>query len=93
VEGADPAALTLRIGELAPAAAAPAAAPAAAAPAASLQERIKALLGSAPLLLFMKGSKAAPYCGFSGRVVDALKATGHDFATFDIFSDDDIRFA
>jgi Grx4 family monothiol glutaredoxin len=56
-----------------------------------MEERIKALLASAPLLLFMKGAKDAPYCGFSSRVVDALKATGHDFATIDIFSDEAVR--
>jgi hypothetical protein len=95
VEGADPAALTLQVSQLAPAAAAAAAAPAAPAAAApsSLEGRIKALLASAPLLLCMKGSKEAPYCGFSGRVVEALKKTGHDFASFDIFSDDAIRLA
>lgn len=58
-----------------------------------MEARIKALLASAPLLLFMKGSKEAPYCGFSGRVVDALTKTGHGFDTFDIFQDEEIRWA
>jgi len=80
VDGYDPAALTLHVAAAAPAAAADAAA------------RIKALLASAPLLLFMKGTKAQPYCGFSGRVVEALRATGHEFDTFDIFSDEEIRW-
>ncbi len=40
----------------------------------------------------MKGSAEAPRCGFSGRVVDALKAAGcSNFGTFDILSDEDVR--
>ncbi|GBF98819.1 monothiol glutaredoxin [Raphidocelis subcapitata] len=95
LEGADPSALTQRVASLAaaaPAAAAPA--PAAAAPAAAplgVQQRIRSLLSASPLLLFMKGTKAQPYCGFSGRVVEALRATGHGFDTFDIFADEEIR--
>jgi hypothetical protein len=38
--------------------------------------RIKALLGGSPVVLFMKGSAASPYCGFSRKVVDALTAAG-----------------
>ena len=56
------------------AAAPPATAPPAAAAApeaegkAQLQERIKTLLASSPVMLFMKGVPDAPRCGFSRKV-------------------------
>lgn len=95
VEGFDPAALTQRATALAASAPARAAAAAAAtAPRlAGVEGRIQGLLASAPLILFMKGSKQQPYCGFSSRVVDALKAAGHEFETFDILQDEEIRCA
>ena len=67
----------------------------AAAPAASAQEdldaRLKVLTTSASVLLFMKGSKQEPQCGFSRKVVGALGDTGVDFETFDILQDEDVR--
>jgi glutaredoxin-related protein len=46
--------------------------------------RIKQLLESAPVILFMKGSPAQPRCGFSRRVVDALNKNKVVFKHFDI---------
>lgn len=54
--------------------AATAAAAAAPESAASVEGRIKWLLASNPVVLFMKGSADTPRCGFSGRVVAALQA-------------------
>jgi len=56
-----------------------------------LMSRIMRLLDSAPVMLFMKGSPEAPRCGFSRKVVDALKGNQIDFSTFDILSDEGIR--
>jgi Grx4 family monothiol glutaredoxin len=53
--------------------------------------RIKALLGGSDVLLFMKGNPEAPRCGFSRRVVEAIKATGTKFSTFDILEDEEVR--
>jgi glutaredoxin-related protein len=54
--------------------------------------RIKALLSSSPVVLFMKGSAASPYCGFSRKVVDALTATGvQQFKDVDILKDEELR--
>jgi hypothetical protein len=93
VEGADAAALTTKVAALAAAAAA--AAPAAAAQPqgpADVTTRIKALLASAPVVLFMKGNAAAPYCGFSRKVVDALRNVGvSSFKDVDIFLDEELR--
>lgn len=69
---------------LATEAAAPAAAP-------SLEDRLRTLIGSAPAMLFMKGSPDAPKCGFSRRIVELLREEQWDFGYFDILSDNEVR--
>ncbi|CAI5473305.1 unnamed protein product [Closterium sp. Yama58-4] len=56
-----------------------------------LQERLKALLSSSPTMLFMKGTPEEPRCGFSRKVVDALKSEGISFGSFDILTDEAVR--
>ena len=56
-----------------------------------LQDRLQKLVHSAPVLLFMKGSPAAPRCGFSSKVVQALQTANIDFQHFDILSDEAVR--
>ena len=46
----------------------------------ALEERLKAMLAACPSLLFMKGSPEAPRCGFSRKIVDALKSHQVPFA-------------
>ena len=57
----------------------------------ALHSRLEKLVHSAPVLLFMKGSPTQPRCGFSSKVVDALRQAGIYFKHFDILSDDAIR--
>uniref|UniRef100_A0A0E0M9C9 Thioredoxin domain-containing protein n=1 Tax=Oryza punctata TaxID=4537 RepID=A0A0E0M9C9_ORYPU len=57
----------------------------------SLEDRLKALISSAPVMLFMKGTPDAPRCGFSSKVVNALKQAGVSFGSFDILSDEEVR--
>ena len=45
------------------------------------QERIKTLVDDYPVLLFMKGSKLFPQCGFSNTAVQILTSFGIDFHT------------
>ena len=42
-------------------------------------------------MLFMKGTPDAPRCGFSSKVVSALRGLGADFGSFDILSDPGVR--
>ena len=91
LEGADAEALAEKLnarlgGSLGAAPAAPAASAAE-----DLHARLKALTTSAPVLLFMKGTKQEPRCGFSRKVVSALADTGADFETFDILEDEEVR--
>ena len=45
------------------------------------QERIQGLVEENPVLLFMKGSKLFPQCGFSNTAVQILQSFGIDFQT------------
>lgn len=56
-----------------------------------LSDRIKTIISSAPVVLFMKGNSDAPQCGFSANTVAILKHIGKPFNTFDILQDSDIR--
>jgi monothiol glutaredoxin len=53
--------------------------------------RIQALVDKYPVLLFMKGSKLFPQCGFSNTATQILMSYNIDFHTVDVLADDDIR--
>lgn len=56
-----------------------------------LNERIKNLINSSKIFLFMKGNAQMPQCGFSANVIGILNAMNVSYNTFDILSDMDIR--
>lgn len=56
-----------------------------------MQERIKKDVETHPVILFMKGSKMMPLCGFSGQVVEVLNDLGIDFDTRNVLEDDELR--
>lgn len=58
---------------------------------AAFEESLRALVNSAPVLLFMKGSPAEPKCGFSKKIVALLREHQVPFSAFDILSDDQVR--
>ncbi|MDP6320825.1 MAG: Grx4 family monothiol glutaredoxin [Prochlorococcus sp.] len=55
------------------------------------QTRIETLIQSSPIMVFMKGTKLMPQCGFSNNVVQILNSLSISFETFDVLSDMDIR--
>ena len=55
------------------------------------KHRIDELVDSSPIMVFMKGTKLMPQCGFSNNVVQILNALGLSFETFDVLSDPEIR--
>ncbi|XP_009134326.1 monothiol glutaredoxin-S17 [Brassica rapa] len=57
----------------------------------SLEERLKSLINSEKVMLFMKGSPDEPKCGFSSKVVKALRDEDVSFGSFDILSDEEVR--
>ncbi|WP_216918690.1 Grx4 family monothiol glutaredoxin [Synechococcus sp. CCAP 1479/9] len=58
---------------------------------ASTRQRIDTLINASPVMVFMKGNKLMPQCGFSNNVVQILQSLGVPFETFDVLSDMEIR--
>jgi monothiol glutaredoxin len=56
-----------------------------------LKEQIDQLLQNHKILVFMKGSKLMPQCGFSNNVVQILNTLGVPYETVDVLADYDIR--
>jgi monothiol glutaredoxin len=56
-----------------------------------VNQRIEQQLAAYPVLLYMKGTPDFPQCGFSARVVAALRALEAKFAFVNIFEDPEIR--
>lgn len=54
---------------------------------------IETLISQNPVVLFMKGTKAQPMCGFSAMVVDVLGRIGVDFVDVNIMADQEMRQA
>ncbi|MEX0620599.1 MAG: glutaredoxin family protein [Solirubrobacterales bacterium] len=49
-----------------------------------LTERVQELISENPVLLFMKGTPAAPRCGFSMRTVQVLDQMGIEYGAIDV---------
>lgn len=58
---------------------------------ATLEEKLVALINSAPVMLFMKGHPAEPRCGFSSKMVKHLQSEQIPFSSFDILTDEEVR--
>lgn len=58
---------------------------------AQLRSRIETLISSSPIMVFMKGNKLMPQCGFSNNTVQIFNALGVPFETFDVLADAEIR--
>ena len=55
------------------------------------QEKIKEVISSHDIVLFMKGTPDMPQCGFSMAVVNVLKHLEVKFDSVDVLSDEEIR--
>lgn len=56
-----------------------------------LKNRLKKLVASHPVMLFMKGTPDQPRCGFSRQVVDILAEQNVTYGSFNILADEDVR--
>ena len=56
-----------------------------------LKERIDTLVEENKIMVFMKGNKLMPQCGFSNNVVQILNTLGVPFETIDVLADQEIR--
>ena len=55
------------------------------------ETKIKDTVTSNDVVLFMKGTKSMPQCGFSSRVAGVLNFMGVEFADVNVLADEDIR--
>lgn len=56
-----------------------------------LKERLDQLVKDNKILVFMKGNKLMPQCGFSNNVVQILNTLGVPYETVDVLEDYEIR--
>lgn len=57
----------------------------------TVAERIKSEINNNDVVLFMKGSKVFPQCGFSAQVVQILGMLGVEYKDIDVLADGTIR--
>ncbi len=55
------------------------------------KDQIKDTVTKNDVVLFMKGTKSMPQCGFSSRVAGVLNYIGVDFADVNVLADEGIR--
>jgi monothiol glutaredoxin len=57
----------------------------------SAQDQIKDKVTTNDVVLFMKGTKTMPQCGFSSKVAGVLNYMGVDYADVNVLADEEIR--
>jgi monothiol glutaredoxin len=55
------------------------------------RQRLQTLVDSHRIVLFMKGTKNFPQCGFSAQVVGILKQVGAEFQDVNVLADPEVR--
>ncbi|CAM9667277.1 unnamed protein product, partial [Phaeothamnion confervicola] len=55
------------------------------------RSRIEKMVTDNEVMLFMKGNKLFPQCGFSNTAVQVLRACDVKFETFDVLADPEVR--
>lgn len=55
------------------------------------RQRIQTLVDSDSVVLFMKGERRFPQCGFSAQVVQILDSLVPEYTTHDVLSDPEVR--
>lgn len=58
---------------------------------ADAKTQIDETVKSTPVVLFMKGTKSMPQCGFSSRVAGVLNYMGVEFTDVNVLADDAVR--
>jgi monothiol glutaredoxin len=56
-----------------------------------VRKRIEDTVAGHKVVLFMKGTKSFPQCGFSARVVQLLKKVGEPFVDVNVLADPEVR--
>ena len=56
-----------------------------------LEEQIRSDIENNPIMLYMKGTKLMPMCGFSATVINILNAYGIEYESVNVLEDPEIR--
>lgn len=56
-----------------------------------INKKIESQISDNKIVLYMKGTKEMPQCGFSAKVVQILNSYGVDYETVDVLADPEIR--
>jgi monothiol glutaredoxin len=56
-----------------------------------VRKKLEETVNSSKVVLFMKGTKNFPQCGFSARVVQVLKKAGAPFTEVNVLADPEVR--
>jgi len=56
-----------------------------------VRKKLEETVSGSKVVLFMKGTKNFPQCGFSARVVQALKKVGEPFLDVNVLADPEVR--
>lgn len=56
-----------------------------------IMKKIRSQIDQNKIILYMKGNKEMPQCGFSARVVQMINSHGVPFETVDVLMDPEIR--
>jgi monothiol glutaredoxin len=57
----------------------------------TLRQRIQSTIDSHPVVVFMKGSRQFPQCGFSATVVQVMQRLGADYKDVNVLTDPALR--
>lgn len=57
----------------------------------AVKERIDQLINQHKIMVFMKGTKLMPQCGFSNNVVQILNTLGVSYETVNVLDDPELR--
>ncbi|KAL5282671.1 GLRX3 family protein [Megaselia abdita] len=57
----------------------------------NLESRLSALIKKSKVMIFMKGSRNEPKCGFSKQLIALINELGVTYDTFDILTDEEVR--
>ena len=56
-----------------------------------VKQRIDGIVNQGKIVIFMKGTKLMPMCGFSNNVVQIMNVLGVPYETFDVLEDEEVR--
>ena len=57
----------------------------------SVRTQIQSIIDANEIVLFMKGTKHFPQCGFSATVVEVLRRSGSDFQDVNVLENPELR--